>query len=154
MENCNPIMTPMGSTTSLDLDEDGEPVDQKMYRSMIGSLLYLAASRPDIQFSICLCARFQASPRASHLQAVKRIFRYLHGTQSFGIWLSASSSISLRLFSDADFGGCRIDRKSTSGTCLFLGDSLVLWSSKKQSFVAQSTAESEYVAAACCCSQI
>lgn len=154
MENLNPIMTPMGSTASLDLDEEGETVDQKMYRSMIGSLLYLAASRPDIQFSVCLCARFQASPRASHLQAVKRIFRYLHGTQSFGIWLSASSSISLRAFSDADFGGCRIDRKSTSGTCLFLGDSLVLWSSKKQSFVAQSTAESEYVAAACCCSQI
>jgi hypothetical protein len=154
MENCKPIMTPMGAATSLDLDEDGEPIDQKEYRSMIGSLLYLTASRPDIQFLVCLCARFQASPRASHLQAVKRILRYLHGTLNFGIWLSASSCISLRSFSDANFGGCRINRKSTSGSCHFLGNSLITWSSRKQSSVAQTTAESEYVAVACCCSQI
>jgi hypothetical protein len=154
MENCKPIMTPMGAATSLDLDEDGEPIDQKEYRSMIGSLLYLTASRPDIQFLVCLCARFQASPRASHLQAVKRILRYLHGTLNFGIWLSASSCISLRSFSDADFGGCRINRKSTSSSCHFLGNSLITWSSRKQSSIAQSTAESEYIAVACCCSQI
>nr|CAH65957.1 OSIGBa0113D21.2 [Oryza sativa] len=154
MENCKPISTPIGSTAVLDPDEDGEAVDRKEYRSMIGSLLYLTASRPDIQFAVCLCARFQASPRASHRQAVKRIMRYLNHTLEFGIWYSTSSSICLSGYSDADFGGCRIDRKSTSGTCHFLGISLIAWSSRKQSSVAQSTAESEYVAAASCCSQI
>nr|AAM08523.1 Putative retroelement [Oryza sativa Japonica Group]AAP51828.1 retrotransposon protein, putative, Ty1-copia subclass [Oryza sativa Japonica Group] len=154
MENCKPISTPIGSTVVLDSDEDGEAVDQKEYRSMIGSLLYLTASRPGIQFAVCLCVRFQASPRASHRQAVKRIMRYLNHTLEFGIWYSTSSSICLSGYSDADFRGCRIDRKSTSGTCHFLGKSLIAWSSRKQSSVAQSTAESEYVAAASCCSQI
>nr|ABB47538.2 retrotransposon protein, putative, Ty1-copia subclass [Oryza sativa Japonica Group] len=143
MENCKPISTPIGSTAVLDPDEDGEAVDQKEY-----------ASRPDIQFVVCLCARFQASPRASHRQAVKRIMRYLNHTLEFGIWYSTSSSICLSGYSDADFGGCRIDRKSTSGTCHFLSTSLIAWSSRKQSSVAQSTAESEYGAAASCCSQI
>nr|ABF96549.1 retrotransposon protein, putative, unclassified [Oryza sativa Japonica Group] len=95
-----------------------------------------------------------ASPRASHRQAVKRIMRYLNHTLEFGIWYSTSSSICLSGYSDADFGSCRIDRKSTSGTCHFLGTSLIAWSSRKQSSVAQSTAESEYVAAASCYSQI
>jgi histone deacetylase 1/2 len=84
---------------------------------MIGSLLYLMVTRPDIQLSVCLCARFQASPRTSHRQAVKRIFRYLHHTSDFDLWYSASASLALHGFSDADFAGCRLDRKSTSGTC-------------------------------------
>jgi hypothetical protein len=121
---------------------------------MIGSLLYLTATRPDIQFLICSCARFQACPRNSHRQAVKRIFKYLRHTPDFGLWYSASSSLVLHGFSDADFAGCRLDRKSTSGTCQFLGSSLVSWSSRKQSSVAQSTTEAEYVAAASCCSQL
>jgi hypothetical protein len=122
-------------------------MDQKEYRSMIGSLLYLTAMRPDIQFSVCMCARFQASPRTSHQQAIKRIFRYLRYTPELGLWYSASSSLSLLGFSDADFVGCRVDRKSTSGTCQFLGSSLVSWLSRKKSSVAQSTTEAEYVAA-------
>ena len=121
---------------------------------MIGSLLYLTATRPDIHFAVCLCARFQASPRTSHRQAVKRIMRYLRFTPELGLWYSSASSLSLRGFSDADFAGCRLDRKSTSGTCQFLGSSLVSWSSRKQSSVAQSTTEAEYVAAASCCSQL
>jgi hypothetical protein len=129
-------------------------VDQKEYQSMIGSFLYLTATRPDIQFSVCLCARFQASPRTSHRQAVKRIFRYLRYTPELGLWYSASSSLSLLGFSDANFAGCRVDRKSTSGSCQFLGSSLVSWSCRKQSSVAQSTTEAEYVAAASCCSQL
>jgi hypothetical protein len=124
-------MTPMSMTTALDADEEGEHVDQKEYRSMIGSLLYLTATRPDIQFSVCLCAGFQASPRSSHRQAVKQIFRYLRHTTDFGLWYSVSSSLSLHGFSDADFAGCRLDRKSTSGTCQFLRFSLVSWSSRK-----------------------
>jgi hypothetical protein len=91
---------------------------------MIGSILYLTATRPDIPFLFCLCAHFQASPKTSHRQAVKRIFRYLRHTPNFGLWYSASSSLALHGFSDVDFAGCRLDRKSTSGTCLFLGS---LW---------------------------
>jgi hypothetical protein len=120
------LATPMSMTTALDADEEGEHVDQKEYRSMIGSLLYLTATRTDIQFSVCLCARFQASPRTSHRQAVKRIFRYLRHTPDFGLRYSASSSLALHGFSDADFTGCRLDRKSTSGTCQFLDSSFVL----------------------------
>jgi hypothetical protein len=148
MEESNAMATPMSTTTALDADEEGEHVDQKEYRSMIGSLLYLTATRPDIQFSVCLCARFKPSPRTSHRQAVKRIFRYLCHTPDFGLWYSASSSLALHVFSDADFVGCRLDKKSTSGTCQFLGSSLVSWSSCKQSSVAQSTTEAEYVVAA------
>ena len=105
MDDSKPLSTPMSTTTALDADEDGEPVDQKEYRSMTGSLLYLTAMRPDIQFSVCLCARFQASPRTSHRQAIKRIFRYLRYTPERGLWYSASSSLSLLGFSDADFAG-------------------------------------------------
>jgi hypothetical protein len=121
MEDSKAVVTPMSTTTTLDADEEGERVDQKEYRSMIGSLLYLTAARPDIQFSVCLCARFQPSPRTSHRQVVKRIFRYLRHTPDFGLWYSASSSLALHGFADADFAGCRLDRKSTSGTCQFLG---------------------------------
>jgi hypothetical protein len=121
------------------VDEDGEPVEQKEYQSMIGSLLYLTTTRSDIQFSVCLCTRFQVSPRTSHRQSVKQIFRYLQYTPELVLWYLASSSLSLFGFSDADFAGCRVDRKSTFGTCQFLGSSLVSWSSRKQSSVAQST---------------
>jgi hypothetical protein len=131
MDDSKPLSTPMSMTIVLDADEDREPVDQKEYRSMIGSPLYLTATRPDIRFSVCLCARFQASPRTSHLQAVKRIFRYLRYTPELGLWYSASSYLSLLGFSDANFAECQVDRKSTSGTCQFLGSSLVSWSSLK-----------------------
>jgi len=92
---------------------------------MIGSLLYLTATWPDIQFAVCLCARYQASPRESHHQAVKHILRYLKYTPELGLWYSSGSSLFLRGFSDSDFAGCRVERKSTSGTCQFLGSSLV-----------------------------
>jgi hypothetical protein len=141
MEDSKAMVTLMSTTTALDADEEGEHVDQKEYRSMIGSLLYLTATRTGIQFSVCMCTRFQASPRTSHRQAVKRIFRYLHHTPDFGLWYSASSSLALHGFSDADFAGCWLDRKSTSGTCQFLGSFLVSWSSRKQLSFAQSTTE-------------
>jgi hypothetical protein len=148
MAELKPVSTPMSSMALLGPDEDGDAVDQREYRSMIGSLLYLTATRPDIQFTVGLCARFQSSPCSSHRTAVQRVFRYLKHTLEFGIWYSASSSLDLVGFSDGDFAGCGIDRKSTSGTCHFLGSSLVCWSSRKQSSVAQSTTEAEYVAAA------
>jgi hypothetical protein len=146
------VSTPMSSAASLGPDEDGEAMDQREYRSMIGSLLYLTATRPDIQFTVGLCACFQSSPRSSHRTAVQRVFRYLKHTLEFGIWYSTSSSLDLVGFSDADFAGCGIDQKNTFGTCHFLRSSLICWSSQKQSSVVQSTTEAKYVAAASCCS--
>jgi hypothetical protein len=131
MTELKPMSTPMNSAASLGPDEDGDAVEQREYRSMIGSLLYLTATRLDIQFVVGLCARFQSSPRSSHRAAVQRVFRYLKNTLEFEIWYSASSSLDLVGFSDADFAGCGIDQKSTSGTYHFLGSSLVCWSSRK-----------------------
>ncbi|KAD3337079.1 hypothetical protein E3N88_32599 [Mikania micrantha] len=154
LQNCKPCSNPMSSTTQLDADVKGKSVDETLYRCMIGSLMYLTASRPDIMFATCVCARFQAAPKESHLIAVKRIFRYLQGTQSLGIWYSTGHSCKLVAFSDSDYAGCKLTRKSTSGGCQFLGNCLVSWQSKKQTSVATSTAEAEYIAAASCTSQI
>jgi hypothetical protein len=120
MTELAPVSASMSSAASLGPDEDGETVDQREYKSMIGSLLYLTATRSNIQFVVGLCARFQSSPRSSHRTAVQRVFRYLKHTPEFGIWYSASSSLDLVGFSDADFAGCGIDRKNTFGTCHFL----------------------------------
>ena len=121
---------------------------------MIGSLLYLTASRPDIMFSVCACARFQACPKESHLRAVKRIIKYINGTFDLGLFYPKHTSFDLYGYCDADFAGNLVDRKSTSGTCHFLGNSLVSWASKKQNCVAVSTTEAEYIAAGLCCAQI
>ncbi|KAD5318172.1 hypothetical protein E3N88_18118 [Mikania micrantha] len=154
LQNSKNCSNPMSSTTQLDADLKGKSVDETLYRCMIGSLMYLTASRPDIMFATCVCARFQAAPKESHLIAVKRIFRYLQGTQSLGIWYSTGHSCKLVAFSDSDYAGCKLTRKSTSGGCQFLGNCLVSWQSKKQTSVATSTAEAEYIAAASCTSQI
>ncbi|KAK1397946.1 hypothetical protein POM88_007809 [Heracleum sosnowskyi] len=120
MQDNSPATTPIATATKLDPDQGAE-VDVTHYRGMIGSLLYLTASRPDIMFATCLCARFQAKPREPHLIAVKRIFRYLKGTSSLGLWYARESDFGLCGYSDADFAGCKIDRKSTSGSCQFFG---------------------------------
>ncbi|CAH9102929.1 unnamed protein product [Cuscuta europaea] len=146
--------TPMSPNNKLDSDPSGKPVDPTNYRAIIGSLLYLTSSRPDIVFSTCLCARFQANPKESHLTAVRRILRYLKGTVNLGLWYPKHSGFDLVGYSDADFAGCTMDRRSTSGGAQFLGKKLVCWSSKKQNCVSTSTAEAEYVTAASCCSQI
>jgi hypothetical protein len=136
----------MGTDGHLDLNKGGKSVDQKAYRSMIGCLLYLCASRLDIILSVCMCARFQSDPKECHLLAVKRILRYLVSTPCFGIWYPKGSTFDLIRYSDSDYAGCKVDRKRTLGTCQFLGRFLVSWSSKKQTFVALSIAEAEYVA--------
>ena len=146
--------TPMANGVKLDVDEKGNSVDQKLYRGMIGSLLYLTASRPDILFCVCLCARFQSNPKESHLTAVKRIFRYLIGTENLGLWYPKGQEFSVVGYCDADFAGCRVERKSTSGSCIFLGGCLISWNSKKQNSIALSTAEAEYVASGSCTAQI
>ena len=121
----------MATTTKLDKDEQVINADIKFYRNMIGSLLYLTASRPDIMFCVCLCARFQSCPKESHLIVVKRIIRYLKGTIRMGLWYPKTGQFFMMSFSDADYAGCRVDRKSNSGTCQFLGNCLVSWFSKK-----------------------
>ncbi|GKB51813.1 hypothetical protein Tco_0902566 [Tanacetum coccineum] len=100
-------------------DSDADDVDEHLYRSMIGSLMYLTASRPDIMFTVCACARFQVSPKTSHLLAVKRIFRYLKGKPSLGLWYSKDSPLELVAYSDSDYAGANLDRKSTTGGCQF-----------------------------------
>ena len=154
LEDVKAKNTPMGSSIKLDMDEKGKSVDQTKYRGMIGSLLYLTASRPDIMYSVCLCARFQACPKESHLNVIKRIFRYLKDTIDIGLWYPKCDNFELICYSDADFGGCKIDRKSTSGTCHFLGHSLLSWHSKKQNSVALSTTEAEYIAVGLGCAQV
>ncbi|GJZ86846.1 hypothetical protein Tco_0658456 [Tanacetum coccineum] len=121
---------------------------------MIRSLMYLIASRPDIMFVVCACARFQVTHKVSHLHAVKRIFRYLKGQPKLGLWYPRDSPFDLEAFSDSDYVGASLDRKSTTGGCQFLGKRLISWQCKKQTIVANSTTKAEYVAAANCCGQV
>ncbi|GJT27343.1 putative ribonuclease H-like domain-containing protein [Tanacetum coccineum] len=146
--------TPIETNKALLKDEEAEDVDVHLYRSMIGSLMYLTASRPDIMFVVYACARFQVTPKVSHLHAVKRIFRYLKGQPKLGLWYPRDSPFDLEAFSDSDYAGASLDRKSTTGGCQFLGKRLISWQCKKQTIVANSTTEAEYVAAANCCGQV
>ncbi|KAI3784302.1 hypothetical protein L1987_43400 [Smallanthus sonchifolius] len=129
--------TPIPVNHGLHPDRDGKDVDSRLYRGMIGSLMYLTASRPDIMFAVCLCSRFQSQPKESHMIAVKRIFRYLKGKPRLGLWYSKQQSFDFKAYTDSDYGGCNLDRKSTSGGCQFLGDRLVSWHCKKQSMIQQ-----------------
>ncbi|GJW59230.1 retrovirus-related pol polyprotein from transposon TNT 1-94 [Tanacetum coccineum] len=153
LEDSKPIKTPISTETKLTRDEEGESVDNTKYRGMIGSLLYLTASRPDIMFSVCLCARFQEDPKTSHLEAVKRIFRYIKGTMHLGLWYPKGSGIETIVYADSDHAGDYVDRKSTSGVCTFMGCCLTSWFSKKQTALAISTTEAEYVSAGKACQQ-
>ncbi|GJX48282.1 putative ribonuclease H-like domain-containing protein [Tanacetum coccineum] len=146
--------TPMETSKSLMKDENAEDVDVHLYRSMIGSLMYLTSSRPDIMFVVCACARFQVTPKVSHLHAVKRIFRYLKGQPKLGLWYPKDSPFDLEAYTDSDYAGASLDRKSTTGGCQFLGSRLISWQCKKQTVVANSTTEAEYVAASSCCGQV
>ncbi|GKA32982.1 putative ribonuclease H-like domain-containing protein [Tanacetum coccineum] len=146
--------TPMETQKPLLKDEDGEEVDVHMYRSMIGSLMYLTSSRPDIMFAVCACARYQVNPKVSHLHAVKRIFRYLKGQPKLGLWYPKDSPFDLVAYTDSDYARASLDRKSTTGGCQFLGCRLISWQCKKQTVVANSTTEAEYVAASSCCRQV
>ncbi|GJT82864.1 retrovirus-related pol polyprotein from transposon TNT 1-94 [Tanacetum coccineum] len=148
------VKTPMVPPNNLGLDLAGKPVNETSYMGMIGSLMYLTATRPDIQFSTVLCARYQSNPKESHLTAVKRILRYLKGTLTLGLYYPKCSGFDLKGYSDSDYAGCNMDRKSTSGACQTLGGKLVCWSAKKQQSVAMSSTEAEYVAVAGCCASI
>ncbi|GJV87684.1 putative reverse transcriptase domain-containing protein [Tanacetum coccineum] len=154
MDLSDPVDTPMVDRLKLDEDLMGIPVDQTRFRGMVGSLMYLTASRPDLVFAVCMCARYQAKPTKKHLEAIKRVFRYLKGTINMGLWYPKDNAMSLTAYADADHAGCQDSRRSTSGSAQFLGDRLVSWSSKKQRSTAISTTEAEYIAMSGCCAQI
>ncbi|GKF12511.1 hypothetical protein Tco_0050437 [Tanacetum coccineum] len=139
--------TPMETHKALTKDEDGKDVVVNLYRSMIGSLMYLTSSRPDIMFLVCACLRFQFQPKFSHLNAIKRIFRYLKGQPKLGLWYPKDSPLILEAFLDSDYAGASLDRKFTTRGCQFLGSWLISWQCKKQTVVANSTTEAEYIAA-------
>ncbi|GJW04303.1 hypothetical protein Tco_1563159 [Tanacetum coccineum] len=152
--NVKTASTPIETQKPLVKDEEASDVDVHLYRSMIGSLMYLTASRPDIMFAVYACSRFQVTPKSSYLSAVKRIFRYLKGKPKLGLWYPRVSSFNLESYSDRDYAGANLDRKSTTGGCQFLGRRLISWQCKKQTIMATSTTEAEYVAAASCCGQV
>ncbi|GJY53576.1 retrovirus-related pol polyprotein from transposon TNT 1-94 [Tanacetum coccineum] len=153
-DSFDPVDTPMVEKSKLDEDKEGKAVVQSHYCGMIGTLLYLTSSRPDLQLAICMCARYQARPTEKHLHAVKRIFRYLKGTVNRGLWYPKDSLIALTKFADADHAGCQDTRRSTFDSMQFLGDRLVSWSSKRQKSTAISSTEAEYIAMSGCCAQI
>ncbi|GJS33321.1 putative ribonuclease H-like domain-containing protein [Tanacetum coccineum] len=152
--NVKSASTPVDLEKPLVKDGDATDVDKHLYRSMIGSLMYLIASRLDFMFAVCACARFQVTPKTSHLLAVKRIFRYLKGKLTSGLWYSRDSPFELDAYTDSDYARATQDKKSTTEGCQFLGNRLISWQCKKQTVVATSTTEAEYVAAASCYRQV
>ncbi|GKA75938.1 retrovirus-related pol polyprotein from transposon TNT 1-94 [Tanacetum coccineum] len=153
LEDSKSMKTPMSTKTKLTKDEEGESVDNTKYKCMIGSLLYLTASMPDIMFSVCLCAHFQEDPKTSHFEAVKRIFRYIKGTMHLGLWYPKGSGKETVVYADSDHAGYYVDRKSASGICTFMGCCLTSWFLKKQTALAISTTEAEYLSAGYACQQ-
>ncbi|GJW63594.1 putative ribonuclease H-like domain-containing protein [Tanacetum coccineum] len=146
--------TPYEAPKPKSKNEPDSPVNVHLYRSMIGSLMYLTASRPDIMFAVSACSRNQVTPTTSNLEAVKKIFKYLKGQPRLGLWYPRESPFVLEAYSDSDYAGANKDRKSTTGGCQFLGRRLISWQCKKQTIVATSSTEAEYVAAANCCGQV
>nr|GEW63947.1 copia protein [Tanacetum cinerariifolium] len=153
MESCDLVDTPMVEKSKLDEDIQGKAIDPTHYCGMVGTLMYLTSSRPDLVYAVCMCARYQARPIKKHLHAVKRIFQYLRGTVNRELWYSKDCAIALTSFADADHVGCQDTRRSTSESMQFLGDKLVSWSSKRQKSVAISSMKAKYIALSGCCAQ-
>ncbi|KAL5698715.1 hypothetical protein ACHQM5_029711 [Ranunculus cassubicifolius] len=148
-----PADTPVD--TKAKLDETGDLLsDVGQYQRLVGRLIYLTITRPDITYAVSLVSRFMHAPRRQHMDAVTRILRYLKGSPGRGIWMRNNGHHSISAYTDADWAGCPVDRKSTSGYCIFVGGNLVTWKSKKQNVVARSSAEAEYRAMATTTSEI
>ena len=154
LESTSSVRTPMSPNVKLTVDLLRKNVDPSLYRSMIGSLLYLIASRPDISYSVGMCARYQANPKESHMTALKRIIKYVETTAEFGVWYSKDTSDVLAGHFDADWAGNANDRKSTSGGCFYVRNNIVSWMSKKQNSISLSTAKAEYITTDSCCTQL
>jgi hypothetical protein len=131
MEDSKPVGTPMVTGCKLSKCDDSPDVDQISYRSMIGSLMYIKTYRPDIMHDVGMVGRYQYAPKQSHLQAIKRIFRYFKETMTYGLWYPRNQSLQLTAYSDVDWENCVDERKSTNGGAFFLGNALVAWLSKK-----------------------
>nr|GEV83286.1 uncharacterized mitochondrial protein AtMg00810-like [Tanacetum cinerariifolium] len=153
LEDSKPTEMPMSTEIKLTKDDEADSVDSSKYQGMIGSLLYLTGSTPDIMFSVCLCVRFQKNPKTTHLEAVKHIFRYIKRTSRLGLWYPKGIGIETIVYADSNHVGDYIDRKSTSGVCTFMGCCLTSWFAKKQTTLAISTTEAEYVSAKKACQQ-
>ncbi|GJV08434.1 retrovirus-related pol polyprotein from transposon TNT 1-94 [Tanacetum coccineum] len=153
MESSDPVDTPMVEKSILDEDTQGKSVDPTHYRGMMGTLMYLTASRPDLTFDVCMCARYQAKPTEKHLHAIKRIFKYLRVTVNRGLWYLKDSSIALTAYADTDHAGCQDTRRSTFRCMPLLGERLISWSLKRQKSAAISSTEAEYIALSGYCAQ-
>jgi hypothetical protein len=154
MEDSSLVSTPMVVGCKLSKDDISLDVDQRTYRSMIGSLLYITASHPDIMQVVGMVGHYQSAPKQSHLVAVKKIFKYLKGTMTYGLWYPRNQNFQLTAYSDVDWANCVDERKTTNGVVFFLGDSLVAWISEKHGYISLSTIEEEYIATSTCCTQI
>lgn len=154
MEECNAVSNPIVPGGKIDMDENGEKGDETLYKQIIGSLTYLTNTRPDLKFVVSLLSRYMSRPTKLHFHAVKRVLRYLKGTLDYGIWYKRGSAAELKVFTDSDYAGDVDGRKSTSGYTFMMSGGAVAWSSKKQSVVALSTTEAEYIAAAICACQV
>ena len=154
LESVSSARIPMSPNVKLIVDLLGKSVDPSLYRSMIGSLLYLTASRPDIIYSVRVCARYQANPKESYMIALKRIIKYVKTTAEFGVWYSKDTNDVLASYSNVDQAGNVDDRKSTSGGCFYVVNNLVSWMSKKQNSILLSITEAKYIAAGSCCTQL
>ncbi|GJR89180.1 hypothetical protein Tco_0213191 [Tanacetum coccineum] len=141
----------MVDRSKLDEDPLGIPVDQTRFRCIVGSLMYLTASRPDLVFAVCVCARYQAKPTKNYLEAIKRVFWYIRGTINMGLWYPKDTAMALTAYADADHAGCQDTWRSTSGSAQFLRDKLMSWSSKKQKSTTISTTKAEYITMSGCC---
>ncbi|GJZ61926.1 hypothetical protein Tco_0618063 [Tanacetum coccineum] len=156
MESCDLVDTPMVEKSKLDEDTQGKAIDPTHYRGMVGTLMYLTSSRPDLVYGclyFVLESRLPPTPK-KHLHVVKRIFRYLRGTFNRGLWYSKDSAIALTTFANTDHAGCQDTRRSTFGSMQLLGDRLVSWSSKRQKSAAISSTEAEYIALSGYCAQV
>nr|GEU86793.1 hypothetical protein [Tanacetum cinerariifolium] len=153
MKSVRTATTPYEVPKHKSKDDPDDAVNVHLFRSMIGSLMYLTASRPDIMFAVSACSRHQVTPLTSHLNAVKKIFKYLKGQPNLGLWYPRDSPFQLKAYSDSDYVGSHDDRKSTTGGCQFLGKRLISWQCKKQTVAATSSTKAEYIAAGSCCGQ-
>nr|XP_028955049.1 uncharacterized protein LOC114823790 [Malus domestica] len=149
---CKPCSTPIAAKTQLSAHTGAPLSDPSLYRQLVGSLQYLTLTRPDISFDVQNVSQFMGHPTTAHMEAVKRILRYLKGSLGMGLRLTSSSQpFRLIAYSDADWAGCPGTRRSTTGFCIFLGDNLISWCAKKQRTVSRSSAEAEYRALAFAC---
>ena len=154
LESASFVRTPMSPNVKLTVDLLGKSVDSSLFRNMIGSLFYLTNSRPDISYSVGMCARYQANPKKFHMIALRRIIKYVKTTSDFGVWYNKDIDDVLAGYFVVDWAGNADDKKNTLEGCFYVGNNLVSWMSKRQNSISLSTTEAEYIATGSCCTQL